>query len=111
MTFTGSPSTNVHAQLNTALSNNVVYNGTIVATDANGNHATNNFSFNTWLATNPFIESGDYNFTGGHYIDNFTTPQPNQAYAGPELVGSNGIDYLEYDLDGTNNAYRPGDLP
>jgi hypothetical protein len=106
LSFTGSGTTNLGATLNMSLQDNVLYNGTIVATDANGNHATNNFSFNTWLATDYFIEASDYNFSSGTWIN---APQPNQDYAG--LLGSNGIDYLEFDLSGTNNAYRPGDLP
>jgi len=111
LTFTGGGTTNVHVVLNTSLQNNVLYAGTITATDANGNHATNNFSFNTWSSYNPFIEAEDYNFSAGAWIDNFLAPQPNQSYAG--LFGTNGIDYLEYDLTGTNppNPYRPGDLP
>ena len=32
-------------------------------------------------------------------------PQPNSAYQ--DSSGANGIDYLEYDLAGTNNPYRP----
>ena len=111
LTFTGGGTTNVHVVLNTSLQNDVLYTGTITVTDANGNHATNNFSFNTWTSNNPFIEAEDYNFSAGIWIDNFLVPQPNQAYAG--LFGSSGIDYLEYDLSGTNpvSAYRPGDLP
>ena len=99
-TFTGSGTTNLHVVLNPALQNNVLYTGTIVATDAFGNHATNSFSFDTWSSLDPFIESEDYNATGGHWIDNFQFLQPNQAYQG--LLGSNGVDYLEYDLSGTN---------
>jgi hypothetical protein len=106
LSFTGSGTTNLGVTLFPLLQSNVLYNGTIIATDANGNHATNNFTFNTWLATDYFIEASDYNFSSGIWIN---APQPNQDYAG--LLGSNGIDYLEFDLSGTNNAYRPGDLP
>lgn len=109
LTVTGSGTWSNHVELNTALQDNQTYTGTIVATDANGNHATNQFSFNTWRSDNPYFEAEDYNFSGGVWVDNFLAPQPNQAYQG--LIGSNGIDYLEYDLTGTNNAYRPGDLP
>jgi len=109
--FTGSGSDLVGVVLNTPLQDNVAYTGTITVVDANGNRATINFSFNTWDSNDPFIEAEDYNFGGGGWLDNFTTPQPNQSYAG--LFGSNFIDYLEYDLSGTNppNPYRPGDLP
>ena len=111
LTMTGSGTANVHVVLNPALQNNTLYTGTIVATDANGNHSTNSFSFDTWSSLNQFIEAEDYNFSSGAWINNFLAPQPNQAYFG--LIGSNGIDYLEYDLSGTNpvNAYRNGDLP
>ena len=106
LSFVGSGTTNVQVTLNTPLQDNVLYNGTIIATDANGNHATNNFTFNTWLSTDTFVEAEDYNFSSGNWLQG---AQPNQLYAG--LIGSNGIDYLEFDLSGTNNAYRPGDLP
>jgi hypothetical protein len=111
LSFAGSGTTNVQVTLNSALQDNIVYTGVITASDANGNSTTNNFSFNTWLTSpyNLYIEAEDYNYSSGGWIDNFLAPQPNQAYAG--LLGSNGVDYLEYDLSGTNNAYRPGDLP
>ncbi len=106
LSFGGSGTTNLFVTNNTPLQGNTVYNGTIVATDANGNHATNNFSFNTFLSTDFFVEAEDYNFSSGNWLQG---AQPNQLYLG--LIGSNGIDYLEFDLSGTNNAYRPGDLP
>ncbi len=106
LSFGGSGTTNLFVTNNTPLQGNTVYNGTIVATDANGNHATNNFSFNTFLSTDFFVEAEDYNFSSGNWLQG---AQPNQLYQG--LIGSNGIDYLETDLSGTNNAYRPGDLP
>jgi hypothetical protein len=65
MSFTGSGTTSLHAVLNSALQDNLVYNGTIVATDANGNRATNNFTFNTWRSDNAFIEASDYNYSVG----------------------------------------------
>lgn len=106
LSFTDSGTTNLGVTLDTPLQANVIYNGTIIATDSNGNHATNNFSFNTFLPTDFFVEASDYNFSSGTWID---APQPNQDYAG--LLGSNGIDYLVFNLAGTNNVYRPGDLP
>jgi hypothetical protein len=111
LTFAGSGTTNVQVTLNSALQNNIAYTGVITASDANGNITTNNFTFNTWLTSpyNLYIEAEDYNFSAGGWIDNFLVPQPNQAYQG--LLGNNGVDYLEYDPSGTNNAYRPGDLP
>jgi hypothetical protein len=111
LTFVGSGTTNVQVTLNSALQNNIAYTGVITASDANGNITTNNFTFNTWLTSpyNLYIEAEDYNYSAGGWIDNFLAPQPNQAYQG--LFGSNGVDYLEYDPSGTNNVYRPGDLP
>ena len=110
-TVFGSGTSSNHVVLNTALQNNLVYTGTITATDVNGNATTNNFTFNTWLTGpyNLYIEAEDYNYSSGGWINNFLPPWPNQGYQG--LFGSNGVDYLEYDLSGTNNAYRPGDLP
>ncbi len=120
-TVLGSGTASNHVVLNSALQGNTVYTGTITATDANGNHTTNNFTFNTWLTSpyNLYIESGDYNFESGLWIDNFVAQSPNQAYQdtvpadGGGLFGSNNIDYLEDDLTGTNhpNYYRTNDLP
>src|SRR4051812_33604608 len=107
LTFSGFP-TNRHVVLTSALLGNVTYNGVITAQDANGNRATNTFTFNTWRPDCPFIEAEDYNFTGGHFIrDSF--PDSFNGYAG--LLGSNGVDYLEYDTFGVTNAYRTGDFP
>jgi len=106
LSFTGDGTTNLGVTLLTPLQDNVVYTGTIVATDDNGNHATNNFTFNTFLATNFFVEASDYNYGSGLWND---VAQPNESYFG--AIGSNGIDYLEFDLTGTNNAFRAGDLP
>jgi hypothetical protein len=109
LTFTGF-NTNWHVVLNSSLLGNLVYNGVITAQDANGNKATNTFTFNTWRSDNPFIEAEDYNFSSGGFI-----PPPNSfpdtfnGYAG--LLGNNGVDYLEYDTFGVTNAYRTGDLP
>lgn len=102
-----------HVVLNTPLQNNTVYTGTITATDVNGNGITNHFTFNTWQTSpvNLYIAAEDYNFGSGLWFDNWSPsyPQPNSAYQ--NLIGSNGIDYLIYDLAGTNNLYRPNDLP
>jgi hypothetical protein len=110
LTFIGSGSVSNHVVLNSALLDNLVYNGVITAQDANGNKATNTFTFNTWRSDNPFIEAEDYNYSSGGFI-----PPPNSfpdtfnGYAG--LLGNNGVDYLEYDTFGVTNVYRTGDLP
>ncbi len=109
-TFSGTPASN-HVNIAGPLPDNTLFNVVVTATDANGNKATSTFSFNTWRADNPYFEVEDYNFSKGQYGDNFSIGQPNQFYA--NLIGSNTIDYLEYDTTGTNhpNAYRPTDLP
>ncbi|MDD5140934.1 MAG: hypothetical protein PHY43_11815 [Verrucomicrobiales bacterium] len=85
-----------------------LYNYTVTAQDANGDVSTNTFTFNTFLASDLFIDAYDYNYGGGQFINNNT---PINAYAG--LLGTNGIDYSISDLTGVNNTagYRPGDLP
>jgi hypothetical protein len=113
---TSSGTASNHVVLNTPLQANTVYNGTVIATDADGNSSTNAFSFNTWLTApnNIYIESGDYNFQSGLWINNFSFPQPNQDYSDVSdggLFGTNGVDYQIFNPAGTNNAYRPGDLP
>ncbi len=99
--------------LNTPLQLNQVYNGTIIAADANNNTSTNTFSFNTWgpAPNNIYIEAADYNYQGGLWLNNFTTPQPNQNYGSFDLLGVQNIDYFILNPAGTNNAYRAGDLP
>ena len=84
------------------------YNGTIIAQDANGAASTNNFTFNTFLAADWYIDAYDYNYNNGLFIDSTV---PTNGYA--NLLGNNGVDYLISDLTGVNNTagYRPGDLP
>jgi hypothetical protein len=83
------------------------YTYVIVAQDANGNAATNTFTFNTFLATDLYIDAYDYNYNQGQFVDSAT---PANSYAG--FLGTNGVDYSISDLAGTNNTagYRPGDL-
>jgi hypothetical protein len=101
---TASPTTQLLGTLNPVLAANAFYNYTIVAQDANGNSATNSFTFNTFSPTNTCIQAEDYNYNSGQYFPN---PTPLE-YA--NLLGSNGIDYLDTDTVNTN-AYRPGNLP
>ena len=82
------------------------YSYVIIAQDANGNTATNTFTFNTFLASDLYIDAADYNYGNGQF---FGGPTLVNAYA--NLFGTNGVDYLETDPAGTNNLYRPGDLP
>lgn len=112
---TGSGTSSNEIVLNAPLQANQVYNGTVIATDAGGNTSTNAFSFNTWLTEpyNIYIEAGDYNYSGGQWINNFTTAEPNEDYGQFDLLGTQGIDYYVYNLAYTNNIapYRANDLP
>lgn len=115
MTFTGSGTSNVRVTLNPLLQPNVLYSGTISAADTNGNLSSLPFSFNTWLTepTNIYIEASDYNYSGGNWINNFTTSEPNQLYGQFDLMGISNIDYYVYNLEETTNnssPYRAGDL-
>ena len=89
------------------LASDTLYNYTIVAQDANGNVASNNYTFNTFLPTDLYIDAGDYNDGSGQFINSST---PSDAYA--NLLGTNLVDYNISDLTGANNTagYRPGDL-
>ena len=89
-----------------ALAGNVNYTATVIATDVNGNKATNNFTFNTWRDDNFFIEAEAYNYSAGGYIPG---PFPGQYDTlGGFVAGTNGIDFLEFTDAGTN-GYRPLD--
>ncbi|MGH7979448.1 MAG: hypothetical protein ACREE6_08730, partial [Limisphaerales bacterium] len=126
MSFSGSGTANLQVTLNPPLQPNSVFNGTIIAVDANGNLATNTFTFNTWLPeyNNVYIEAADYNYSGGSFLDNALSVQldnpeppgsylqPNQDYSAFDLLGLQGVDYsVETNIPGQTNAYRIGDLP
>ena len=113
LSFTGSGTGNLQVSMNGPLQPNVLYNGTISAVDTNGNLSTSTFSFNTWLTSpnNIYVESGDYNYGAGQWVNNFTTPQPNQNYGQFDLLGTNGIDYFVFTPLLFTNYYRPGDMP
>ncbi|HSY17852.1 MAG TPA: hypothetical protein VK815_05930 [Candidatus Acidoferrales bacterium] len=89
------------------LAQDTFYTYTIIAQDANGNVASNNFTFNTFLPGDLYIDAYDYNYGSGQFVNNST---PTNAYA--NLLGNNGVDYSISDLTGANNTagYRPGDL-
>ena len=105
---TTSPTTQLLGNCTATLAPDTFYNYTIVARDANGNVVSNNFTFNTFLSGDMYIDAYDYNYGSGSFIDG---PTPVNAFA--NLLGTNGVDYLIADLTGTNNTagYRPGDLP
>jgi hypothetical protein len=109
LTFnTSDPTNQLGVSCAVTLAPDTFYNGTIVAQDANGAVSTNNFTFNTFLATDWYIDAYDYNYNSGLFID---SPTPTNGFA--NLPGNNGVDYLISDLTGVNNTagYRPGDLP
>jgi hypothetical protein len=112
LTDVGSGTSSNQLVLNTPLQDNQTFNGTIIATDQSGNSSTNTFTFNTWDTSpnNIYVESGDYNYGGGQWLNNFTTAQPNQNYGQFDLLGISNIDYLVFNPP-TNNAYRAGDAP
>jgi hypothetical protein len=91
----------------TTLSPDTFYNFTIVVQDANGNVVSNNYTFNTFLPTDIYIDAYDYNYNEGQFLNSNT---PTNGYA--NLLGTNFIDYQIADLSGSNNTagYRPGDL-
>jgi hypothetical protein len=103
---TASPTTQLTGNWTASLAPNTFYTLQIIAQDANGDATTNVSTFNTFLASNLYIDASDYNYNSGGFIDALA---PANAYA--PFFGSNGVDYLETDLNGTNNAYRVGDLP
>jgi hypothetical protein len=102
---TNGPTSQLLVTNNGTLTGNLVYTATVIASDANGNKATNSFGFNTFLQTDNFIEAEDYNFNGGQFMTN-AFPDAYDGYASDS--GVSGIDYL--DLSGlANNVYRPSD--
>ena len=105
---TTSPTDQLMGTNSATLAPDTFYNYTIVAQDANGNVVSNIFTFNTFLASDLYIDAYDYNYTNGLYVNSST---PTHAYQ--NFLGSNGVDYAISDLTGTNNTagYRPGDLP
>jgi len=105
---TAGPTNQLLAVCAATLAPDTFYTYTIAAQDANGNVVSNNYTFNTFLASDLYIDAYDYNYGNGQFIDAFT---PSNAYA--ELLGNNSTDYSISDLTGTNNTagYRPGDLP
>ena len=67
---------------------------------------TNNSTFNTFLATDLYIDASDYNYTNGLFVNSST---PSNAYA--NLLGTNGVDYSISDLTGTNNTVVETTVP
>jgi hypothetical protein len=109
LTFnTASPASQLLVSCAATIAPDTFYNYTITAQDAGGNVVSNNYTFNTFLPGDLYVDASDYNYNSGQFINSST---PANAYA--NQLGSNGVDYLITDLAGTNNTagYRPGDLP
>jgi hypothetical protein len=109
LTFnTASPTNQLLGTNSVTLDPNTFYTLEIIAQDANGNLATNTSTFNTFLATDLYIDAYDYNYTNGLFVDALT---PSNAYSG--LLGNQNVDYFLINTNPANNTnvYRSGDLP
>ncbi len=103
---TAGPTNQLLVANNTPLLGNTLYTATIIATDTNGNRATNSVTFNTFLQTDNFIEAEDYNFNNGQFLAG-AFPDSFDGYSG--AAGNNGVDF--FDTTASNlNVYRL-DLP
>ena len=118
----GIPSSNVSVNLNGVLVTNLQFNGSgtnwnvgaplapntvytavVTATDVDGYVVTTTKSFDTFSAANYIWEAEDYDYAGGHFIDN---PQTN-AYAG--LGAVTNADTHQVNFAGTL-LYRPAGM-
>lgn len=102
--FTGA-STNWSVTASPTLLANQIYNAAITVTDNFGNSVTNNFTFNTWSASDLFIEAEAYNYSGGGAI---LAPFTGQYDAQMGVAAVSNIDFLEFPDAGTN-FYRTND--
>jgi hyaluronate lyase len=82
---------------------NMVYTVLVTVTDTNGNVATTTKSFDTFSAVNYTWEAEDFDYNGGHFIDD---PQTN-AYVG--LVSLTNIDTHQVNFAG-QDLYRPNGM-
>ncbi len=104
---TASPTNKLLVNFSPTIQPDTYYTYTIVATDGFGNTVSNNYSFNTFLPTDVYVDAADYNDSEGQFVN---TNSPVNAYV--DLLGTNFVDYQIADLTGANNTagYRPGDL-
>ncbi|MDR3460019.1 MAG: polysaccharide lyase family 8 super-sandwich domain-containing protein [Verrucomicrobiae bacterium] len=100
LTFNGS---NTNWNVGVPLLPNTVYTAVITATDMNGYVVSTTKSFDTFSAANYTWEAEDYDFGGGHYIDNLQT----NAYAG--LGALTNIDTRQVNFGGAW-LYRPAGM-
>ena len=82
---------------------NMVYTVTVTVTDTNGNVATTTKSFDTFSAANFTWEAEDFDYSGGHFIDN---PQTN-AYTGLGAIVN--VDTHQENFAG-QDLYRPNGM-
>lgn len=85
------------------LAPNAVYTAVITVTDANGNITTVTKSFDTFSAGSYTWEAEDFDYSGGHFIDN---PQID-AYSG--LSATVNVDTHQVNFGGTD-LYRPNGM-
>lgn len=104
---TANPTNKLLASFSPMIQPDTFYIYTIVATDGYGNTVSNNYTFNTFLPTDIYVDASDYNYSEGQFVN---SNSPVNAYL--DLLGTNFVDYQIADLTGTNNTagYRPGDL-
>jgi hypothetical protein len=110
LSFTGS-ATNWSVVATPVLVPNAIYDGVITVTDTNGNEVESTFTFNTWSATDMYVQASDYNYTGGHYIASPTIFSYSSQY---DVAATSNIDYYLSSPNPTNstgyaNNYRPLD--
>ncbi len=103
---TTSPTTQLLGASSASVAPDTFYTLQVIAQDANGNIITNTTTFNTFLATDLYIDASDYNYTNGLFVN---SPTPFNDYV--NLIGNQNVDYFQSNTNGTNNIYRPGDLP
>ena len=102
--YSGS-ATNWSVTASPVLTANQTYATVITVTDDNGNSVTNTFSFNTWSATNIYVEAEAYNYAGGGAI---LSPFAGQYDAQAGITSVSNIDFFEY-ADAGTNPYRSND--
>lgn len=81
----------------TGLQENVIYEGNLTVTDADGASITGILSFNTFSAENKAFEAEDFNFDNGMFIDNPTldSTDANSYFDKGANTDSEGVDFHE----------------
>jgi len=101
LSLTGTDSSKDRTATFSGLVANQFYTGEVIVADSAGNKSTNVLSFDTFVeASGVAIESEDYNFSGGQFIDN---PQPGDY---GQNQGTDGTDFFDT-TPGDANTFRP----